>query len=79
MLATRIKAEIGKVVGEVQSSYVEGINILDGPLIVNDICSWAKSIKKKILIFKVDFDKAFAFINLEYLDSVLHQMGFGNK
>lgn len=66
MLSTRIKAVIGKVVGEVQSTYVEGRNILDGPLIVNDICSWAKSIKNKILIFKVDFDKS---LNWEYLDS----------
>ena len=46
MLATRIKAIIGKVVGKVQSTYVEGRNILYGPLIVNDICSWLRALKR---------------------------------
>nr|KAJ0197785.1 hypothetical protein LSAT_V11C700368170 [Lactuca sativa] len=53
-------------------------NILDGPLIINEICSWAKQIKRKVL-FKFDFDKAFDSINWNYLDSVLDQMGFGSK
>lgn len=46
---------------------------------VKDQHAWAKSIKKKILPFKVDFYKAFDSINWEYMDSVMSQMGFGNK
>lgn len=76
-LASRLKTVIGDLIGEVQSAYIEGRNILDGPIIVNEIWSWAKRIKKKVLLFKVDFDKAFDFINWEYIDSVLEQMGFG--
>ena len=78
-LSNRFKKVIGSVIDEVQSAYVEGRNILDGPLIVNEVCSWAKKLKKKILLFKVDFDKAFDSVNWGYLDSVLLQMGFGNK
>lgn len=48
---------------DTQSAYVEGRNILDGPLIVNEICSWAKRAKKKVLLFKVDFEKAFDSVN----------------
>lgn len=55
---------------------MEGRNILDDPLIVNEICSWAKRVKK-VLLFKVDFEKAFDSVNWEYLDSVMCQMGFG--
>lgn len=44
---------VGKVVGEVQSTYFEGRSISDGPLIVNDLLGWAKNIKKRILLFKV--------------------------
>lgn len=46
---------------------------------INEVCSWAKRDRKKILLFKVDFDKAFDSVNWQYLDSVLEQMGFGNK
>lgn len=70
---------MGNCIDEVQSAYVEGRNILDGPLVVNEICSWAKKSKTKVLLFKVEFDKAFDSINWEFLDSNLLQMGFGNK
>lgn len=46
---------------------------------VNEIYSWAKKTNKKILLFKVDFEKAFDSINWNFLDSNLMQMGFGNK
>ncbi|KAI3750395.1 hypothetical protein L2E82_21030 [Cichorium intybus] len=79
ILALRLKRVMNDIIGEVQTAYIEGRNILDGPLVTNEICSWAKKVKKKILLFKVDFDKAFDSINWEYLNSVLVQMGFGNK
>lgn len=55
------------------------VDILDGPLVVNEICSWEKKNKKKVLMFKAYFDKAFDSINWEFLDSNLMQMGFGDK
>lgn len=64
---------------EVQSAFIDGRNILDGALFINKLCTWAKKVKKKILLFKFDFDKAFDFINWDYLDSVLEQMGYGVK
>ncbi|KAI3720995.1 hypothetical protein L2E82_31996 [Cichorium intybus] len=78
-LAVRLKSVIGEVIGEVQSAYVAGRNILDGPLMINEIHSWLKKSKRKALMFKVDFDKAFDSINWGYLESVLSQMGFGAK
>lgn len=50
-----------------------------GPLIINELYTWAKKVKKKILMFKVNFDKAFNSINWEFLNSIQYQMGFGNK
>lgn len=58
-------------IDKVQSTYVEGLNIVDIPMMVNDLCSWANSKKKQILLFKVDFEKAFDFVNWEYLESIL--------
>ncbi|KAL4559847.1 hypothetical protein LXL04_031993 [Taraxacum kok-saghyz] len=53
--------------------------------LINDLYKIISSLKtkyitsKKILLFKVDFDKAFDSINREYLDSILAQMGYGEK
>lgn len=79
MLAGRLKLVVGSTIGEFQTVYIEGRNILDSPLIVNEICAWAKKVKKKILLFKVDFDKAFDIVNWEYLESIMMQMGYGEK
>lgn len=78
-LANRVKRVICSIVDDIQTGFLENWNILDGPLIVNEILSWAKKDKKKALFFKVDFDKAFDSVNWHYLDSILYQEGFGNR
>ena len=78
-LASRLKKVIGSVIDEIQTAFVEGRNILDGPLIINELCSWAKKFKQKTFLFKVDFDKAFDSISWDYLVSIMEQMGFGHK
>ncbi|XP_052622513.1 uncharacterized protein LOC128127842 [Lactuca sativa] len=79
LLANRLKQVLGSVVDEVQSAYIEGRNILDGPLIMNEVLSWAKRSNKKIFMFKVDFEKAFDSVNWNYLDSIMEQLNFGGK
>lgn len=79
LLAASIKTVVVKIMGEVQSAYIVGRSILDGPLILNELCRWAKNTKKKLLLFKVYFDKASDSLNLGYLESMLSQMGFGIK
>lgn len=78
-LAIRVKTHIGVCIDEVQSAFVEGRNILEGPLIINEVSSWALKSNWKILLFKADFNKAFDSVNWEYLDSVMAQMNFGLK
>ncbi|KAM0041794.1 putative RNA-directed DNA polymerase [Helianthus debilis subsp. tardiflorus] len=79
LLALRLKKVVGKLIGMEQSAYIEGRNILDGHLVINETIAWAKSIKKKCMLFKVDFDKAFDSVNWNYLDTVMGFMGFGVK
>lgn len=79
VLASRLKTLIGGVIDETQSAYVEGCNILDDPLIINEVCSWAKKTGKELLFFKVDFDKAFNSVNWEFLDSIMSQIEFESK
>ncbi|KAJ9552868.1 hypothetical protein OSB04_016913 [Centaurea solstitialis] len=74
LLAFRLKKVMGKVASEEQSQYIEGRQILDGPLMLNEVRSWAKRLKNRVFLFKVDFEKAFDSLNWSYLDSVLEQM-----
>lgn len=46
ILANRLSEVIDKNIGDAQPTYVKGRNILNGPLIVNELCAWAKKVKK---------------------------------
>ncbi|KAJ0500051.1 putative RNA-directed DNA polymerase [Helianthus annuus] len=76
VLAKRIKLVIPDLVSNIQTGFIEGRSILDGPLIVNEVLAWAKSCKKKIFIFKVDFEKAYDSINWKFILSNLKAMNF---
>ena len=44
---------------------------------MNEVISWAKKANNKIMIFKVDFEKAIDSINWGFIDDIMMQMGFG--
>nr|GFB08722.1 hypothetical protein [Tanacetum cinerariifolium] len=46
LLANRIRIVIGDCVNPVQSAFIKGRNILDGPLILNEVISWYRNSKK---------------------------------
>lgn len=52
ILANRIKKIIGMVIDETQAGFIENRNILDRPMIINEICSRAKCVKQKTFILK---------------------------
>jgi hypothetical protein len=79
VLANRLKKVIGSVVSETQSAFISGRQILDGVLIANEIVDEAKRKKKEALMFKVDFVKAFDYVDLNFLDFVMQKMGFHEK
>nr|GFA02235.1 RNA-directed DNA polymerase, eukaryota, reverse transcriptase zinc-binding domain protein [Tanacetum cinerariifolium] len=79
LLANRLSKVIDKVVSKEQFAFISGRQILDGPLIISEIIQWYKKRKKKMLIFKVDFEKAFDSVSWKHLDFILDNLGFVSK
>jgi hypothetical protein len=53
--------------------------MLDRILIANEIVDEAKRKKKELLMFKVDFEKAYDSVDWRFLDFVMQKMGFHEK
>ncbi|GJY35882.1 RNA-directed DNA polymerase, eukaryota, partial [Tanacetum coccineum] len=59
ILANRLSRVIGRLVSKEQSAFIRGRQILDGPMIFSEVIEWCNQKKKKAMIFKVDFEKAY--------------------
>nr|GFC89730.1 RNA-directed DNA polymerase, eukaryota, reverse transcriptase zinc-binding domain protein [Tanacetum cinerariifolium] len=79
ILSNRLSKVIDSIISPEQSAFISGRQILDGPLILSEIIDWYKKRKKKLMLFKVDFGKAFDSVSWEYLDYMLHKLGFGSR
>ncbi|XP_028111966.1 uncharacterized protein LOC114310213 [Camellia sinensis] len=65
--------------GEVQTAFLGGRCILNGVLIANEVVDWWKKARKKGIIIKLDYEKAYNSINWEFLLSMMENFGFGAK
>jgi hypothetical protein len=67
---------MGSVISESHTSFVKDRQILDGILIANEVVDEARRSKKELMLFKVDFEKAYNSVDWGYLDDVMGRMGF---
>jgi hypothetical protein len=78
ILANRLREVIGSVISESQTTFVKDRQILDGILIANEVVDEARKSKKELLLFKVDFEKAYDSVDWGYLDAVMEKMEFSS-
>jgi hypothetical protein len=76
VLANRLRLVVGSVISESQTTFVKDRQILDGILIANEVVDEARKSKKELLLFKVDFEKAYDSVDWGYLDAVMAKMAF---
>ncbi|GJW30095.1 putative RNA-directed DNA polymerase, eukaryota, reverse transcriptase zinc-binding domain protein [Tanacetum coccineum] len=79
VLANQLSTVLDKLISPTQSAFILGCQILDGPLMVSEIIEWYMKRNKRLMIFKVDFEKDFDTVSWNYLDFVLSHMGFGDE
>ena len=76
ILANKLRLVIGSIISDSQSAFIKGRQILDGILVANEVVDEARKCKKELILFKVDFEKAYDSIDWNYLDEVMLKMGF---
>ncbi|GKD78582.1 RNA-directed DNA polymerase, eukaryota, reverse transcriptase zinc-binding domain protein [Tanacetum coccineum] len=81
IIAKLLARVVDTVVSVEQTTFIKGRQILDGPLLVNELVDWykKKKKKKKMMILKIDFEKAFDSISWDYLDNMLEFMNFPTR
>jgi len=55
ILSRRLKGVVADLIGETQTTFVSGRQILDGALIANETVNWLKRKKKEGVLLKLDF------------------------
>ncbi|GJZ46913.1 cysteine-rich receptor-like protein kinase [Tanacetum coccineum] len=77
--SSRLAKVIGNIISPNQTAFLSGRQILDEVLIANEIVNVALKSKLKVLLLKVDFEKAFNSVSSDFLIDVMKQMGFGHR
>ena len=77
VMSRRIKVVLPSLIGEAQTAFVAGRQVLDGALVANEVVHWLKKKKKAGVLLKMDFQKAYDSVDWAALDMVMAAMGFG--
>lgn len=79
MLAIGLGKVMRTIISDCQSTFIEGRNILDGEMVINETVDYAKKKGDPCMLLKVDFEKAYDSVSWEFLDYMLGRIGFSEK
>ena len=73
---TRLSPVAQRVIDRSQSGFLKGRNILEGPVVLQEIVHELKRMRHPAVLFKLDFEKAYDRVNWEFIREVLTRKGF---
>ena len=79
VLANRLKKVMSSLVNLAQNAFVERRQIMDAPLIENEVIDSILRRKEKGVLYKLDIEKAYDQINWNFIVMILKKMGFKEK
>ena len=79
ILANKLKKVTSKLVGEAQTTFISGRQILDGALIVCETVQWLKKVKTTTAVIKLNFHKVYDMVSWNFVDLILESIGFGER
>ena len=79
VLASRLREVLGNTISQSQGAFVQKRQILDAVLVANEVVEEVRKQKRKGLVFKIDFEKAYDHVEWNFVDDVLERKGFGVK
>jgi len=79
VLTIRLNSVINKVVSVAQTAFIPGRYILDGVLIIHEILHELRVRKRKGIVLKLNFKKAYDKVNWSFLHDVLRRKKFDTK
>ena len=79
ILANRLKNVLPKVIHSSQSAFIKGRGLMDSILVANETVEECRLKKKRLVIVKVDYEKAYDSINWDFLYYMLNRMGFCDR
>ena len=79
VLSGRLKGVLHETIHSTQGAFVQGRQILDVVLIVNEIVDEKRRLGEEGVVFKSDFEKAYDHVDWDFLDHVLEKKGFSPR
>jgi len=71
VLTNRLGPVAKKIISKNQTGFIKGWNILEGAVVLHEVIHELKSSKKKGLILKLDFEKAYDRVRWSFLEQVM--------
>lgn len=77
VLSNRLREVLSDTISSSQGAFVKDRQILDVVLVANEAVEEYRSKRKRGLVFKLDFERAYDHVRWSFLDKVLEKKGFG--
>jgi hypothetical protein len=79
LLIDRVSPLTDKVTSESQATFIKGRNILEGVVVLHEVIHELKRSRRKGVIFKIDFKKAYDKVRWDFVGEVMRSKRFPNK